>query len=69
MGSKTAIWERRCAIAEEKQAPPIPSPLLPSPTTLTHTSHSSLNQCYLSFLLIFHDKEKTAEINGVKRRG
>ena len=63
MGSKTAIWERRCAIAEEKQAPPLPSPPLPNHVN-TH-----LNQCYLSLLLIFHDKEKTAEINGVKRRG
>ena len=40
----------------------------PSPPLPNHVN-THLNQCYLSLLLIFHDKEKTAEINGVKRRG
>ena len=32
------VWERRCAIAEEKQAPPLPYPPLPSPTLPSPTT-------------------------------
>lgn len=53
---------------EEYQKMAVPG-MLSDILRLQHRRNEPLDQCYLSLLLIFHDKEKTAEINRVKRRG